>query len=156
MGAREVPQVSSGSLKKGMRLPTVADLMRREFITVPPEEPLLEARRTMRLARLRHLLVAENGMLVGIVSYRNLQDEVIERAAREAGAAWLEALRGVPVREAMVAAPYTVHPQSPADEAARRMLRLHLGCLPVCEDGADARRLVGLLAESDLLRAAWR
>jgi hypothetical protein len=37
------------------------------------------------------------------------------------------------------------------------MLRLRLGCLPVCEQDADASlRLVGLLTESDLLRAAWR
>jgi len=156
MGAREAPQPESGIRKRRMPLPKVADLMRREFITVPAEEPLLEAQRTMRLARLRHLLVVENGMLVGIVSYRDLQDEVLERAARETGVAWLEALRGVPVREAMVAAPYYVRPETPADEAARRMLRLRLGCLPVCENGTGALRLVGLLAESDLLRAAWK
>lgn len=140
-----------------MRLPTVADLMRREFITAPAAEPLLDAQRTMRLARLRHLLVVENGMLVGIVSYRDLQDELLERAARETGAACLEALRAIPVREAMVASPYCVHPATLASEAARRMLRLRLGCLPVCEKGPDAGlRLVGLLAESDLLRAAWK
>jgi len=139
-----------------MPLPTVADLMRREFITVPAEEPLVEVRRTMRLARLRHLLVVENGMLVGIVSYRDLQDEMLERAIRETGAAWLEALRAVPVRDAMVAAPYHVRPETRADVAARRMLRLRLGCLPVCENGTGALRLVGLLAESDLLRAAWK
>jgi acetoin utilization protein AcuB len=137
--------------------PTVADLMRREFITVAAEEPLLDAQQTMRLARLRHLLVVENGMLVGIVSYRDVQDEVLQRAARETGLSWLEELRAVPVREAMVAGPYCVHPDTPAIEAARRMLRLRLGCLPVCEKGPDAAlRLVGLLAESDLLRAAWK
>jgi acetoin utilization protein AcuB len=138
-------------------LPTVADLMRREFITVPAEEPLLAAQQTMRLARLRHLLVVDEGILVGIVSYRDVQDELLERAARETGAVWREAMRAVPVRSAMLADPYYVRPATPAIEAARRMLRLRLGCLPVCESGAGAEpRLVGLLAESDLLRAAWR
>jgi CBS domain-containing protein len=129
--------------------------MRREFITVVAGEPLLEAQRTMQLARLRHVPVVEDERLVGIVSYRDVQDELLACAARESGAAWREALRAVPVRKAMLADPYYVLPETPAIDAARRMLRLRLGCLPVCEDGA-ALRLVGLLAESDLLRAAWR
>jgi acetoin utilization protein AcuB len=157
VGTRDVSRVGSGIRKGRTPLPTVADLMRREFITVAAEEPLLDAQRTMRLARLRHLLVVDNEMLVGIVSYRDVLDEVLERAAQEPGASWREALRAVPVREAMVAGPYCVHPETPAIEAARRMLRLRLGCLPVCENGpGTALRLVGLLAESDLLRAAWK
>jgi len=130
--------------------------MQREFIAVGSEEPLLEAQRTMKLARLRHLLVVEDGALVGMLSYRNLQDELLERAARQQGAAWLEILRGVPVRDVMISSPYYVRPDTPAAVAARRMLRLHLGCLPVCENGTGKLRLVGLLAESDLLRAAWK
>jgi CBS domain-containing protein len=131
--------------------------MRREFLTVAADEPLVEVQRTMRLARLRHLLVVEGDRLVGVVSYRDVQDGLLERAARESGEAWREAVRAIPVREAMVAGPYYVRPETPANDAARRMLRLRLGCLPVCEPDADAAlRLVGLLAESDLLRAAWR
>jgi len=156
MGAKEAARAGMGTRKRRATPPRVADLMHRDFISVPPEEPLLEAHRTMRLARLRHLLVVENGVLVGIVSYRDLQDAVVERGAREAGVAWHEALHGVPVREAMVARPYCVRPETPADEAARRMLRLRLGCLPVCENGAEALHLVGLLSERDLLRAAWK
>ncbi|TFG92267.1 MAG: CBS domain-containing protein [Myxococcales bacterium] len=155
VAARESSRAGSRTRKGRVPLPTVADLMRREFITVAAAEPLLDAQRTMRLARLRHLLVVDDGALVGIVSYRDLQDKLLERAAR--GVACLEALRTIPVREAMVAGPYCVHPETLASEAARRMLRLRLGCLPVCEKGPDAAlRLVGLLAESDLLGAAWK
>ena len=153
MGASGAARAGTGTRKR-RATPRVADLMRREFISVPPEETLLDAHRTMRLARLRHLLVVENGVLVGILSYRDLQDAVVERGVREDGVAWHEALHGVSVREAMVALPYCVRPETPADEAARRMLRLRLGCLPVCEN--EALQLVGLLSESDLLRAAWK
>ena len=156
MDSREAARARMGTRKRRVTPPRVADLMRREFISVPPEEPLLEAHRTMRLARLRHLLVVENGVLVGILSYRDLQDAVVERGTREDGVAWHKALHGVSVREAMVARPYCVRPETPADEAARRMFRLRLGCLPVCESGAEALQLVGLLSESDLLRAAWK
>ncbi len=157
MATSERARARDRSRGKRVTPPTVADLMRREFITVPAEERLVEAQRTMRLARLRHLLVVENGALVGLLSYRDVQDTLLERAARESAEAWLDALRAVAVREAMVVGPYYVRPETPANEAARRMLSLHLGCLPVCEPDADTGlRLVGLLAESDLLRAAWR
>src|SRR5512134_1150296 len=61
----------------------VADVMRREFISVGAAEKLLDAHRTMQLARLRHLLVVDDeGLLVGVVSYRDLQDDVLARANR--------------------------------------------------------------------------
>jgi len=156
MAGRERSRAVSGARSKRAVAPTVADLMRRQFITVPAEERLVEAQRTMRLARLRHLLVVENGTLVGLLSYRDVQDALLSCAVRESAEAWHDAVRAVAVREAMVVGPYYVRPETPASEAARRMLSLHLGCLPVCEPDADtALRIVGLLAESDLLRAAW-
>jgi CBS domain-containing protein len=39
--------------------------------------------------------------------------------------------------------------------AARRMLRLKIDCLPVVRAGSNGPALVGLLTESDLLRAAY-
>jgi acetoin utilization protein AcuB len=131
--------------------------MRREFITVAAAESLLEARRTMRLARLRHLLVVDDaGQLVGIVSYRDLQEDALSRAEARPLERWREELREIAVREAMVPSPYFVSPETPANEAALRMARLRLGCLPVCESSGDGTRLVGIVAESDLLLAAWR
>src|SRR5262245_19807102 len=136
--------------------PRVADLMRREFVRAAPTESLLAVLRTMQLARLRHLLVVDEGRLVGLVSYRDLQDGALARAERLTPERWRAELGGVAVREAMRASPYFVRPETPADAAARRMLRLRLGCLPVCENGGAAPRLLRLLSESDLLRAAWK
>ena len=137
-------------------VPAVMDLMRREFIAVPADQTLLEARRTMQLARLRHLCVVTDGAtLVGILSYRDLLDELLSRLESQADPRLFDAIDTRAVREAMVPAPYVARPETPVDEAARRMLSLHLGCLPVCEQADGAARLVGILAESDLLRAAW-
>jgi len=149
------PALTGGEAALGrISTPRVADLMRREFVTVAPTESLLEVHRTMQLARLRHVLVVDEGRLVGIVSYRDLQDDALARAERLAPEHWRAELREVAVREAMRASPYFARPETPADAAARRMLRLRLGCLPVCENGRGRPLLVGLLAESDLLRAA--
>jgi CBS domain-containing membrane protein len=133
----------------------VEALMRRDFVAVAETEKLLDAHRTMQLARLRHLLVVDGrGRLLGILSYRHLQDEVLARAEHATSDRWQADLRGLTVRDMMVPTPYYVRPETPVDQAARRMLRLRLGCLPVCENGSSPR-LVGILTESDLLRAAW-
>jgi CBS domain-containing membrane protein len=153
MGSGDPVQVEVVARRAGV--PRVGDLMRRDFVSVAAGENLLDARRTMQLARLRHLLVVDGqGRLVGILSYRQLQDEVLARAEGASPDQGRSDLRELTVRDVMVATPYHVRPETPADQAARRMLRLHLGCLPVCENGAHPR-LVGILTESDLLRAAW-
>ena len=46
--------------------------MREEVITVHPDESLLDADKIMRLARIRHLPVVRDGILVGVVSHRDV------------------------------------------------------------------------------------
>lgn len=127
----------------------VGQLMRREFITVEPGETLAEARQIMRLARLRHLLVARDGALVGILTYRDLLEALFGNGHdhRSDGVSRVEA--------AMVAFPHYVTPEKPLAHAASRLWQLRVGCLPVVEETADGVRLVGLITETDLLRAAY-
>jgi acetoin utilization protein AcuB len=133
----------------------VAEVMRREFITISPDDSLLEAYRIMRLARLRHLLVARDGMLQGILSYRDLQDEAISQLGTGRNGDRDAPLRAIPVKRVMISLPYAVSPATPLAEAAIPLYRLRLGCLPVVEEESGSARLLGLLTESDLLRAAF-
>jgi CBS domain-containing protein len=64
-------------------------------------------------------------------------------------------LRGIPIAEVMQRNPYTADLNTTLGDAARRMLRLKIGCLPVVRRGPDGEQLVGLITESDLLRAAY-
>ncbi|MDJ0867333.1 MAG: CBS domain-containing protein [Myxococcota bacterium] len=127
--------------------------MRRDFVAVPAGEPLAEALGTMRLARLRHLLVERDGKLAGILSYRDLQDLELERLARDGPAG--APRTPVAVEEAMMASPYVVTPETPLASAASRMCQLRVGCLPVVSPGASGGELVGIVTESDLLDAAY-
>jgi len=129
----------------------VRDVMKRDFITISREESLLEALHLMRLARLRHLAVVSEGALVGILSYRDLLDELLARLDR--GSA--PAIAQIGVVERMTAAPFSIIPDATLFEAASRLERLRVGCLPVVESGEQGLRLVGLLTEMDLVRAAY-
>jgi len=91
----------------------------------------------MELSCFRHLPVVKDGILVGIVSHRDLL-----RAAND------EQL----VREVMSDDVKTVVPQTPAHEAAYLILRYRIGCVPVVE--ADGR-LVGIVTDTDFVRAAY-
>jgi CBS domain-containing protein len=123
--------------------------MRREFISVAPQESLAEARQIMRMARLRHLVVVQGSSLVGLLTYRDLVDFLFSEAARGA------ATSGLRVEEAMVRFPQSVSPDRTLAYAASRLWQLQLGCLPVVEADENGGRLVGLITEVDLLRAAY-
>ena len=99
----------------------------------------------MRLARLRHLVVAKDDKLVGLLSYRSLLESLLD-----------ERSRGDEIGRAMIAAPAFLTPETPLAEAADRICRYGFGCLPVVEQGESEARIVGLVTETDLLRVAFR
>ncbi len=129
--------------------------MKRDIVTMNPEDTLFEAECMMRLARIRHMPIVDGGLLVGVLSHR----DVVESAPPKRGgetSTWREQnLRAIRVDEVMRANPWTADPDTTLREAAERMLSLKIGCLPVVERGRDGLNLVGLVTESDLLRAAY-
>lgn len=129
--------------------------MLRNFIHVAPEATAQDARQLMRSARIRHLPVVSNGVLLGLLSYRDLLEFALRQAERDPGA--LDALRASTVAALMTADPVAATPSSTLEEAALRMLRHRVGCLPIVDGPDPARALVvGLLTESDVIRAALR
>jgi CBS domain-containing protein len=128
--------------------------MRQHWIATAPQSSLYEAERLMRLARLRQLPVVADGVLVGLVGYRDVLRASLERLTNGGDEARLGA--GAPVATVMDANPPTVGPDDPIGRAVGRMLEHRVACLPVVETNPGAeRRLVGLLIESDLLRRAY-
>ncbi len=128
--------------------------MRREFASLAPDDALCDATEAMRLARVRHLSVVLDGILVGLISYRNVLEAWLapETGLALQGTARPETMR---VSDVMVRDPFAITPDRSLADAAASMLRLQVGCLPVVESTREGPRLVGLLTESDLLRAAY-
>lgn len=133
---------------------TASDLMRRDFVSTHPSESLLEAERIMRLARIRHLPVLDAGNLVGVISHRDVLESAIPSIDARPTQEKLEHLRSVTVETVMSHDPVTVGAAVSLTDAAILMLRHKIGCLPVVDPNGGSH-VVGLLTESDLVRAAY-
>jgi CBS domain-containing protein len=107
----------------------------------------------MRFGRLRHLLVERGGVLVGVLSYRDIQDRALDELDRPTPK--LPPPTELSVEKLMMESPYIATPDLPLEAAALRLSQLRIGCLPVVEDGPDGPRLVGLVSEADLLGVAF-
>ena len=119
----------------------VSEIMTKNVQTVPPAMPADEAWDLMRRKGIRHLVVAENGEIQGILS---------ERDAGGRGGAGLRArTRAV---DLMTAPIVTVAPEETVRRAANLMRGRTIGCLPVVARG----RLVGIVTTSDLLTMLGR
>jgi CBS domain-containing protein len=130
----------------------VSEIMQREVATLREDDQLTVADDVMRLGRVRHMPVLSGGKLVGVVSNRDLLaaslTSALEFGARERRAF----LRSVEVREVMTRDVVSVGAEMPVAKAARILIERRIGCLPVVKGQGD---LVGLVTETDLLRAAY-
>jgi len=117
----------------------VCDLISRKPVTAPPGLPVRAAAELMTRERVSSLLVAEDGVLAGIVTDRDLRSRCV--------AAGLDG--STPLRQVMTPAPLTVSRFASAFEALMTMSRRQIHHLPV----VDGSELHGLVSTHDLLRA---
>jgi acetoin utilization protein AcuB len=128
-----------GALLKN--IPTIQSVMTPFPHSVEPNAPLRMARRRMEEFEIRHLPVASEGKLVGVISDRDLK-----RA--------LDPALGLPpkdelfVDDVMVHEPYVVETQTPLDGVLLEMADRHIGCALVVKKG----KLVGLFTTTDACR----
>lgn len=133
----------------------VAEIMRRNVVTVDSGESVLEAEQIMRLARIRHLPVVKDRVLVGLLSHRDVLEAYMAGLEGASPKERAEHLRRIPIEKILKGKPRAVEADCLLRDAALTMLRLKIGCLPVVEPGPQGSRLLGIITESDLLRAAY-
>jgi acetoin utilization protein AcuB len=127
----------------------VRELMTAKPITVDPKTPMLEARQRMVEERIRHLVVVENARVVGIVTDRDIRLNLPSPATSLSVWEINYLLAQLTVGGVMSASVIIVNPDRPIAEAARIMVDHKIGALPVVDEG----RLVGIITESDFVRA---
>jgi acetoin utilization protein AcuB len=122
----------------------VSDRMTRDAITVQADDPIRVA---VDQKRLRRFPVMKDGDLVGIVTGRDLRDATASSVVLTEKKYHDFLLDTVKIESIMSANPRTVSPQSDLKDAARLILEIKVGGLPVLQDG----RLVGIITETDLI-----
>jgi CBS domain-containing protein len=130
------------------------ELMVRELMVTPVStlrrnDTLDLADDLMSLGRIRHLPVLDEGRVVGVVSQRDLFRSALAVALGYGERAQKTLLKTLPVKEVMSEPAITIAPDATIQEATRLMLEHKIGCLPVVE----GHTLVGIITETDLLRA---
>lgn len=123
----------------------VSEIMKRNVITMKPNDTIREAIRKIYDHRIRHLVIlSEGGDLVGVVSDRDLREVAPSRFTMKE-----EEFRILdhPIETIMTKEVITCHPSDFVEEAAYLLYEKKIGCLPVLAEG----RLVGIVTESDLL-----
>jgi CBS domain-containing membrane protein len=126
----------------------VEDLMTGDIAVVRESDNLATAYDLMESLHIRHLpVVDEEGVLVGLVSHRDLLRALY--AAEELPVAERrEMLRAMEVRQIMTPDPEPVEPGDDLADAGERMLENKFGCVLVVE----GEKLVGILTEADFVR----
>ena len=131
----------------------VKDVMHTAVTTVTPETRVSTAHQwlTMRASRIRHLpVVTDEGILVGILTDRDLRRAAASDAPPMAEHEWVSLLDKLRVRDIMTPEVVTVQGTTPVAEAGQLFLQKKFGCLPVVRDN---HTLEGILTVTDLLRA---
>ncbi len=127
----------------------VRDRMTREPAVLAPEDNLRKARQLIDEYGFRRFPVLDDGVLVGIVTDRDVRAADMSCAVVQEKRYEDYILDRVLVGGIMTPNPVAVAPDTPITEAARIILEKKIGGLPVIEDG----QLVGIITETDLIEA---
>lgn len=126
----------------------VGDRMARPVITIPPEMQVIDALNLMKSKKIRRTPVVKDGVLVGIISDKDLLNA--SPASTTSLSVWEinYLLSKITVRDVMTRNVLTVTENTPIEEAARIMADNKIGGLPVVRGD----QIVGIITETDLFK----
>jgi len=125
----------------------VADVMTRDVRTLGPNDRLALADELMKQGRFRHVVVVDEGRVVGVVSQRDIFHGAVAWSLGHGRKAHERLLASSPAKDVMASSVVTVDPEATLAEAAALLREHKIGCLPV----VAGDELVGILTEGDFL-----
>ncbi len=132
------------------RQSSIADHLSANVFLVRPTDVTLNVVRLMREKQIRHIPVLEDDKLLGIISDRDVfRGSRREEGEHAASASELRVSHEDEVRRIMSTDLETLELDATLADAAKKMVFHKIGALPVL----DQEKLVGIITETDLLRA---
>jgi acetoin utilization protein AcuB len=123
--------------------------MSKKVITIDAKDSLQDAVRLMKENRIRMLPVMKKGLLVGIVTDRDLKEASASNATTLEIHELLYLVSKITVDEIMTKNPITVPPDYTVEETAELLLRKKISGAPVV-DGKG--QIVGIITQADLFK----
>lgn len=127
------------------------DLMTPNPVTVDLNASTADAWDIMREHEIRHVPVVDGGVLVGMLSDRDLGPLDIGRILAFDGAAAARAELARPVIDRMSVDVVSVHTETEVSDVIDLLLEARVGAVPVVRP--DSREIVGIVSYVDVLRA---
>ncbi|HWC05540.1 MAG TPA: CBS domain-containing protein [Methylomirabilota bacterium] len=127
------------------------DVMTPNPITVTPQATLAEVWDLMREMDIRHVPVTRGGILIGMLSDRDLGSLDVGRVLTTEGADALRRTLGTPVVAAMSSDVISAGPETDLAEVIDLMIENKVGAIPVISPGT--REVVGIASYVDVLQA---
>jgi CBS domain-containing protein len=126
----------------------VRDIMQTGIVTISAGDTLSTVEDIMTLGGVRHMPVVRGGVLVGVVSERDLLRASLSNLTGFGHEERRAFLQVVEITRVMSTPPIVISPAAEIRQAALLMAENAIGCLPVVEAG----KMVGLVTETDVLR----
>ncbi len=100
--------------------------------------------------KLRHLPVIDGGVIVGVISDRDLLRSISPYVGTVAEDGRDRETLNHKAHQIMTRNPITITPETPVDDAGQILLKHNVSCLPVLDDSGH---VVGIITKKDILRA---
>ncbi len=121
--------------------------MQEKIVTISAGDTLSTVEDIMTLGGVRHMPVVRGGLLVGVVSQRDLLRASLSNLTEFGTEQRRAFLQVVEITRVMSAPPIVIAPDATVEQAARVLADRKIGCLPVLQ----GETLVGMVTETDVL-----
>ena len=128
----------------------VKDWMTKDPVTITDETSMMKAIHIMKERRFRRLPVLHEGLLVGMVTDRDLKEASPSKATTLDVHELYYLLAELQIKEIMSRNPLAVSPEDTVERAAQLMLEKTISGLPVVD---ETGHLVGIITQSDVFKA---
>ncbi|ATX77460.1 MULTISPECIES: CBS domain-containing protein [Reinekea] len=127
----------------------ITEIMTVDVTRVSPQNTLRDAKEILDAAPFHHLLVEEDGKLVGIISHQDIRDQIAEFTLNSTTMAYPEFESTIKVADIMATDMLMIDVDTPIDAASILILENNISCLPI----VNAKMAIeGIVTWKDLLK----
>ncbi len=127
----------------------VAEIMTTRVITIEMDDTLEQIQKIFGKHKFHHLLIVEDGELIGIISDRDVLKEISPHINTLSEDSHARKTLKKKAHQIMSRKPITVEPDTLVEDSASIMLKNNISCIPVV---SPSENIAGILSWKDILK----